>query len=362
LRAQGLGATNAVLAAIPTATTAVSPTVPAAATSDYTAVLSWRYDLQQYQLNLPLKTSLYQAYNAGIKTLYYTSDADAKAVREEFYSFFFNFKPGDTAVHEIVAYGRQVAAAHFWSNDQLVDFLMALVQYIPYDNSKLNSNQLQPNYPYETLYKNSGICSDKTFLAVAILRDLGYGAAILDFPNLNHSAAGVSCPVADSVANSGYCYVETTGYFPIGVIPPAITNGKAVSGQSDLSQVFDASHLDGLEIYQKTSGSSYQGVAATKARVAAIIEAGQSIDQAGQALDQQKTKLTAEQNNLSAIKAKLDAYEASGDAASYNSLVDSYNSGVNSYNSELAAYRVKLAEYNSNIDAYNQSLKDFYQL
>ena len=358
-RAQGLGVTNATLTKITSATTVITP--GNSQISDYTAVFSWRYDLQKYEFSLPLKSSLYSAYNSSIKTLYYTDDADKVAVRNQFYSFFFNFKSGDTAVSDIVAYGRKVAANNSWSNDQLAEFLLALVQYIPYDESKVTQNLLQPNYPYETLYKNSGICSDKTFLAVAILRQLGYGAAILDFPNLNHSVAGISCPLSDSINNSGYCYVETTGYFPIGVIPPSISNGKAVVNQDNLDSLFNASHLSGMEVYQKTTGFSYQGVAATKNKVASIKAISDWIDAEETSLTQKKNELTAQQTTLLNLKNQLDSYEASGNVTAYNGIVDSYNAGVVKYNADLAAYRDRLTIYNNKINDYNQAMKNFYQ-
>ena len=360
-RAQGLGVTNATLTKIINAATVVTPEKNQTATTDYTAVFSWRYDLQKYEFSLPLKSSLYSAYNSSIKTLYYTDDADKAAVRNQFYSFFFNFKNGDTAVSDLVAYGRKIAASNSWSNDKLAEFLLALVQYIPYDESKVTQNLLEPNYPYETLYKNSGICSDKTFLAVAILRQLGYGAAILDFPNLNHSAAGISCPLSDSVNNSGYCYVETTGYFPIGVIPPSISNGKAVIGQDDLDSLFNTSHLSSMEVYQKTTGFSYQGVSATKSKVASIKAISDWINNEEASLAKKKSELTTQQTTLLGLKNQLDSYEASGNITAYNSIVDSYNTGVVKYNSDLAAYRDRLTIYNNKINDYNQAMKNFYQ-
>ena len=196
---------------------------------------------------------------------------------------------------------------------------------------------------------------------MAILRQLGYGAAILDFPNLNHSAAGISCPLSDSVNNSGYCYVETTGYFPIGVIPPSISNGKAVIGQDDLDSLFNTSHLSSMEVYQKTTGFSYQGVSATKSKVASIKAISDWINNEEASLAKKKSELTTQQTTLLGLKNQLDSYEASGNITAYNSIVDSYNTGVVKYNSDLAAYRDRLTIYNNKINDYNQAMKNFYQ-
>ena len=360
-RSQGLGITNENLNKIPSAASSVVTPTISTSPSDYAASLSWIYKLENFKLNLPLKSSLNSAYAASTKTFYYTGDVEPLSAREQFYSIFFNKKPGDTIISDLVSYGRQVAASRSWTADQTAEFLIALVQYIPYDNAKLNQDPMQPNYPYETLYHDSGICSDKTFLTVAILRELGYGAAILDFPNLNHSAAGISCPLADSVNNSGYCYIETTNYFPVGVVPPSISGGQAVVGQDGLDKLFDASHLSQMQVFQKTTGLSYQGVTATKSLVASLQTKKTWIDSQKSSLTQYNNDLTTKQDLLTSQRAQLDAYEASGNISAYNNLVTTYNAGVNQYNSELATYKKDLAAYNAAVDEYNAGIKSLYQ-
>lgn len=360
-RSQGLGITNENLNKIPSAVSSIVTTAVTSSPSDYAASLSWIYKLENFKLNLPLKSSIDSAYAASAKTFYYTGDVEPFSAREQFYSIFFNKKSGDTAIADLVAYGRQIAAGRLWTQDQTAEFLIALVQYIPYDNAKLNQDPMQPNYPYETLYRYSGICSDKTFLTIAILRELGYGAAILDFPDLNHSAAGISCPLADSVNNSGYCYVETTNYFPIGVVPPSISGGQAVVEQDGLDKLFDASHLSQMQVFQKTTGLSYQGVAATKSIVAGLQTKKTWIDDQKSSLAQYNSDLTAKQDLLTSQRSQLNAYEASGNISAYNNLVTTYNAGVNQYNSELATYKSELAVYNTAVDEYNAGIKALYQ-
>ena len=363
-RAQGLGISNSDLAKIVSASGAPittttntgnnTVTINKTGVSDYATSLSWRYNLEDFKLNLPLKSSLDLAYAKSTKVFYYTGDVEPANAREQFYALFFNKKGGDTIISDLVTYGRGVAATHGWNQDQTAEFLLALVQYIPYDTAKLNEDPLQPNYPYETLYKNSGICSDKTFLAVSILRELGYGAAVLDFPNLKHSAAGISCPVSDSLNGSGYCYVETTNYFPLGVVPPQISGGQAVTGQDNLNDLFNAAHLSKMEILQKTSGLVYQGVSSTKKTAAALQAKKDWIESQKSVMAQKNTAITAEQTSLIAVQAKLNSYQASGDISSYNALVGSYNASVAQYNTDLEAYRGELATYNNAVNQYNQ--------
>lgn len=361
-RAKGLGISNSDLTKIPSASVVNNSSEESIKTSadDYVSSLSWKYKLEKFNLKFPLKTSVNSAYASAVKSFYYRGDVEPQGAREQFYGLFFNKKTGDTAVKDLVAYGREVAAKYSWSQDQIVEFLVALVQYIPYDSAKLNQSPMQPNYPYETLYRNSGICSDKTFLTVAILRELGYGAAILDFPDLNHSAAGISCPLADSVNNSGYCYIETTNYFPIGVTPPVISEGLAVSSD-DLGNLFSDDNLSQMQIFQKTSGLIYQGVAVTKKIVADLQTKKAWIDSQAPILEQKSKELDAKQITLISQQNQLANYQNNGDISAYNSLAEVYNTGVLSYNTELETYRNDLTVYNKAVNEYNDGLRSLHQ-
>ncbi len=362
-RAQGLGITNKDLAQIAVAYQGTAPVVAPTNTTqnDHLSVLAWKYLQENFRQDIWLSSTLNDAYLKSLKTVYYNSEADPVSVREQFYSLFFNHKAGDNAVENLVSYGRQVGASRSWTNDQIAEFLMALVQFIPYDSSKLSQAAITPNYPYETLYRNSGVCSDKTFLAVNILRSLGYGAAILDFPDKNHSAAGIACPLSESLAGSGYCYIETTNYFPLGVVPPTLNDGQAVTEADNLTNLFDAARMGKMEIYQKTSGALYQGVGQVKQAAASLINLRSWLNSESSALEARLAPLQAQQQALQEKKTKLDSYLAQGDFASYNTLVEEYNRDVKIYNADLESYRSALSRYNGEVGRYNQEMAAFYQ-
>lgn len=359
LRSQGLGITNSDLNQISVAISDTSQ--PAVILDSYSRSLSWRYSLEVFNLNLNLKNSLYSAYNNSQKTFYYTGNLSDSAAREQFYNLFFTKKSGDTVIKDLISYAQGVASQRSWSQDQVLEFLMALIQYIPYDHDKLNENPMKPNYPYETIYKNSGICSDKTFLAVAVLRELGYGAAILDFPAANHSAAGVACPLADSINNSGYCYIETTDYFPIGVIPPSLSGGVAVVDSNNLNNLFSTQSVGKMEIFQKTNGLTYQGIKNTKEIVVTLRGLEELITTQKPTLEQKERDLDAQQSSLLIQQEQLLIYKNSGDIAAYNNLVVVYNEEVNKYNINLNIYRQEIANFNQLVAEYNQGLNKLYQ-
>jgi hypothetical protein len=274
IRSLGLGISNSDLNKIQIGANSIAQVVVAPKTSstlnNVEKYFSFKYKNINREIGIKLSSSLYSSYTKSLKVYSYPADNPPANLREAFYNLFFQTKNSDTAVTDLVNSLKELAKNNNWSEDELAESALALVQYIPYDQAKVDSGLTNPYYPYETLYLNKGICSDKTFLALSILKKLGYGTAILDFPDINHSAIGIACPVEYSLANSGYCYGETTNYFPIGVIPNSI-NGQAKSGDYSFAELFDASKLGSIEILRKSSGKLYQGVAINQQKVEELI-------------------------------------------------------------------------------------------
>jgi hypothetical protein len=92
------------------------------------------------------------------------------------------------------------------NSDDQVRIAISIVQNIPYGNPLDLTNK----YPYEVLYTDSGVCGEKSELLALILKNLGYGVAILNYPTEDHQAIGLKCPVEYSLDGTGYCFVETT--------------------------------------------------------------------------------------------------------------------------------------------------------
>src|SRR3989338_6793180 len=93
---------------------------------------------------------------------------------------------------------------------------VSLVQNIPYGLTEktvlLPSGEINySKYPYEVLYYNEGICGEKSALLAFLLKELGYGVSIFYFPEENHEAVVIKCPMKKSFRESGYCFVETSG-------------------------------------------------------------------------------------------------------------------------------------------------------
>lgn len=321
-------------------------------------LFNWKYKNKQYSLEQVFSDNLYNSYKNSDKNYYYSSNNPPENLREEYYNIFLTQKNGDSSIDNLIRDLRVIANKEGFNNDDFVEFVMALIQYLPYDFSKKSTDP--QNFPYETLYTGTGICSDTTFLAVLILRKLGYGAAIFDYPDVKHSAAAIACS-QNSSYNSGYCFIETTNYFPIGVFPSSIGTGQAEGSGNNWSAVFNGSALGGVEILQKTKGNTYTGMNNTINSVNSIIKMQQNLVEKSNELKTIQNQLNQIKSQLDQIAAQAENYKQAGDWTNYNLKVDEYNNKANEYNSILNNYRLKLDVYNFDVVLFNQTIKDFYQ-
>ncbi len=349
MRTLGLGITNTNLNQI-----AVSNN------SNETKRFDFKYQNDNYYLIKDLSVARYEEYSNSPKVYTYKVGQKPDNLRDAFYGMLLNTKNDDNSISEIISRFREIVGNKGWTEDQFTEFILAFVQHISYDQAKLAAGNTNPYYPYETLYLQKGVCSDKTFLAVQFLRELGYGAAILDFPDINHTAAGIACPIEHSINNSGYCYVETTNYFPLGIIPQNI-NGQAEANTDDFDNLFNTNALGNIEILQTTSGKTYQGIAQTKTTIQELKTAQIDYINRLAEINSLETDLETQEANLNTIKAQLDTYLANGQTSEYNALVITYNEGANQYNTDLAVYSTKIEEYNQLITEFNQDIDVFYQ-
>jgi hypothetical protein len=284
-------------------------------------------------------------------------------LREVFYGVFLRTKSDDKSIDEIISKLKAQAAQNKWTDDQLLEFTLSFIQYIPYDHDKVTQNSgvnTNPYFPYETLYLDKGVCSDKTFLGVLLLRKLGYGAAILDFPDINHTALGVECPKEYSINNSGYCYAETTNYFPLGIIPQSISNGQAQTA-NEFDTLFNSTKLGKIEIYQTSSGKSYGGMPALVNKINSLKNTKADISTRSLEINNLANSLNVKEKAVTDLRTQIDNLYNNGQISAYNQQIAGFNAAVISYNSDLAVYQTKINEYNQEINSFNTSVHAFYQ-
>ncbi len=329
---------------------------------DGTRDFNFKYDNREHSYQLRTSSALYKLYSESDKTVGHTPNASQSELREKYYNSFFKFKTGDATIPKLVYDVRVIASINNWSEDQALEYALAIVQYIPYDYSKIhNSYNSNPYFPYETLYLNKGVCSDKTFLALAIVEEFGYGGAILDFPSLNHSALGLQCPIEYSVRNSGYCFVETTNYFPMAVIPQNINNGLAEDSSLDFSQILNDSNLGSMEIYRESVGKIYYGIYKTMEEANSIKDLQDILPIKLKEIQEQEAIIESREARMNAMIDEIQGYFEKGEIELYNKMAIDYNQEANEFNLFVEGYRAKVEAYNQLAKDLNSKVANFYQ-
>ena len=96
--------------------------------------------------------------------------------------------------------------------DNLVRRLLYTVTKIPYDEEALINDDPYIKTPYEVLYTNSGVCSEKSMLLAKMLKEMGYGIAFFVYEDMNHMAMGIKCNKGNY--ETDYCFLDPTGPGP----------------------------------------------------------------------------------------------------------------------------------------------------
>lgn len=365
MKETAVGAADEHINPIPAGTLKISPTVPTQAATSTTAinptakVWRWTWNNQDYLIQLELTNTYYNYYKQQPKVFSYSGQLPSDW-RDRYYKQFTTGTEQEKIIIQIVDQLRQQASKNNLNNSQLAELAATFVQSIPYDQARSEliaqkSNQATPNYPYETLYLNKGVCTDKSLLAWMIFKKLGYGTALLSYPEANHMALGLSCPQGSTNYSSGFCYLETTQYYRIGLIPKDISGQAASSTGSTLPSWQASGNLAKPEIYHTSTGENWTGLVDLKNLLQQLTDKNQEINTLHQQIEEQKALIDAQQTELRAQSQRLDELKTARNISEYNELVPVYNRAVQ-------AYEQNRQDYNTKINNYNQLIKDYNKL
>ncbi len=332
----------------------------------------WNYNGKEYSLDLTLYRSVYDFYRSSPKDFVYSGDLPTNW-EEDYYAMFLKINPIDQTIVQLTDAIEKLSKQNRLSEEQTVELATAFVQSIPYDNAKAElieggSDSVKPMYPYEILYDNLGVCSEKSFLLTVILRQLGYGTALFEYKEAKHLAAAVKCPQELSSYSSGYCYIETTqpGH-RIGIIPDfgkednlAILKQEKKKFNEDNGAQVEARHLGEGRMFQKTEGRSYTGIMYTIKTQDQISELEGQINQLKIELNPLKEKVEKDKQEVDALTEKMNEWKKKNDYENYNQAVPAYNKAVEAVRKEVDEYNKKTALYNQKVTQYNQLIKEFY--
>lgn len=336
------------------------------------ADFKWTYNKKNYALTETLYASIYDFYKKEPKTFTYEGELP-KDWEEKYFGMFLQPFAGDDTIQSLARDIKSIGEKNKLTDNQLVELAVAFAQNIPYDSEKAKkilSDTKEAgliSYPYETLYENKGVCSDKSFLTVLLLKELGYGTALFVYDDEKHMSVGVQCPVEYSSYGSGYCYTETTSVGNrIGMIPDLNSQNNQAEAVKELSYFnysqadqFDVKKLGPVKIYQKTQGKVYSGVIQTMKVSKDIENLGWAITAVKKELVALKKQLDSDEAKLGEMRKKLEKLSKNDDYEEYNKLAPKYNDLLSEVKDEIKRYNQKVEAYNQKINSYNSLIKNF---
>lgn len=336
--------------------------------------------------------------NKNVENYYRYKSQKQQYLKEGDFSRFVYSNKRDKTISVLAGKVRTLAHDNGLNNDQILELATCFVQNIPYDDARAAkvlstsnaANYQSEQFPYETLFKNSGICTDKTYLGSLLLKELGFGTGILVFPEDNHVALGISVPTGYTDFSSKYAMMELTqtGFAP-GSLPSGIddNNGKpsyTLTKLSDLNETSDPSSID-LNFTQKIAaptlvidvnqGQAYERIVPVKNLENKILNGADVLAQKKANLSSAYSELrrrdrvqeSAYSYYLSVPDTKLDCgYHYS---YSYNYFSSPYYSSPYQYSCETvtnpskgfaySSYTGALGSYNNQVSFYNRLVNDY---
>jgi hypothetical protein len=287
--------------------------------------------------------------------------------------FVFSFEK-DNTMKELAVKILAVGTDNGLTSDQVLDLSACFMQNISYDNTKAAkilgpdftkqpTNDVIPRYPYETLYDNTGICTDKTYLGAALLRELGYGTSIMTFDKQKHMSLGVSVPSGYGSFDTNYGIMELTGSgFLVGDVPElSLDAGLAINNYQTLPQgSVEQTSQSQLRldipsgVTDVSSGTVYSRIIERAATKQMLEELKPQLEAFQKDYQQASAVLGEAETNLAAAEADYRAQPSNVKYIRYNQV---YNLYITSYNDA----QTKIDKYNNTVNLYNGYVEKYKQ-
>lgn len=327
--------------------------------------LNCNYKGSELQIEETLYGSVYDFYKSEPKKKKYFYSDDNK-------SFVFNYEE-DKTLDQITEKISALGDSKGLNEDQKLDLASCFLQDIPYDEvkakkildpnfSKYPVNEIIPRFPYETLYENTGICTDKSYLGAAIYKRLGYGVSLLSFDTERHLSVGVAVPSSYAQFQE-YAIMELTGKgFLVGDLPAIKQSiGLAENTITDLPQITNKDLEIANDSKKVTAASKVELVATGKAytRIEERDRLKKEIDNLKIQLDQSRENIQEYQLEIkqaeSEVKAAESFYKNNPSRESYAT----YTSIYNSYQTTYSTANKAISNYNSLVNKYNSLVQKY---
>lgn len=355
--------------------------------------LNCEFQGQQIIIEETLYRSVRDYYESDPKKSRYSAKNDYRYFTQEY--------PEDKTIRNLTAKIKDKAQSLGFSSDRTLDLVTCFVQNIPYDEPKakkiLSKNEgqlissgesraLQGRFPYETLYDNLGICTDKSFLEAALARELGYGVSLLAFDAERHMAAGIRVPGEYSSFGTGYAFVETTNVgYKAGQIP-VLDDTRGGAKKSEIEKISEdfipeipqPSFSNPSAVISVFEGREYQRIIEItenqdqlKKITLALNEKHKLLQSLKAEIDVQEIQVETQRKELAKSESGLEQaesdYNLSLSEESYHYYTQQYESYLRSFENyqnishsfsrNVDNYNAEVVVFNSLIDDYNYLIK-----
>lgn len=166
---------------------------------------TWEYKDVQWNFHVQISKSIYE---------FYKSSPHDDSVNYSSYALTAEDKP---FLDDITKKFKDNGVANGYSDEDNAMNVLAFVQSLPYAEDGVEYTR----YPLETLKDDVGDCKDKSILAAAMLHEMGYRVALLEYQS--HMALGISIDAPGTYFDDNgtrYYYAETTSPgWDIGTVP-----------------------------------------------------------------------------------------------------------------------------------------------
>lgn len=343
------------------------------------------------ELNLELEVKSYW----NIDNYYHYKKEKGEFLSENLFSNFVVSEKSDNLISTLASDIKALGEKNKLNEDQILELVLCFVQNIPYDTTKAedilsDKNVLEydiPQYPYETVYKNSGICTDKAYLGSALLQELGYSTALLLFSEDKHMALGVKVERRYGNFDSEYAITEVTspGFIP-GDLPGTIddNNGKPSLVLDTPSKISPNGKVYNQKVIQESDlsfptvviplgdGKIYTRIAHVKELENEILQKANELESLGDEIEMMEYDLIDAKDNADYAYNDYLNQPSYTQICGYRRSYLNYTSGwecweqvnptkdyiYNVYHGRLNYYNSLIDEYNSLIDDYNDLIDE----
>ncbi|MBP2133725.1 hypothetical protein J2128_001679 [Methanomicrobium sp. W14] len=190
-----------------------------------------KFQKSEYDVTFDVNMSVLNGAANANKSLAFHIAREPEEVQVSYYKSFFEGPENDIFLNETLKKLRHIKIANSFSDEEYLEYLIAFVQQIPYDNYAQGTR-----FPVEVIYDKTGDCDEKSMLLIGLLEKSGYDVALILFPKQGHAVAGIRIiPGGDtnfrmyrSDDGRKYLFIEATSPSYIGLYPDEYEDANAV--------------------------------------------------------------------------------------------------------------------------------------